>query len=72
VSQLAADGVDLLVVLNGSPFEEGKGHLRTELVARRAREVRARVGRASRPLDDRTGVGLEVADARVDLRQGDA
>jgi NAD+ synthase (glutamine-hydrolysing) len=41
VSQLAADGVDLLVVLNGSPFEEGKGHLRTELAARRAREVRA-------------------------------
>jgi hypothetical protein len=35
-------------------------------------EVRARVGRASRPLDDRTGVGLEVADAGVDLRQGDA
>jgi NAD+ synthase (glutamine-hydrolysing) len=41
VSQLAADGVELLVVLNGSPFEQGKGHLRTELAARRAREVRA-------------------------------
>ena len=41
VSQLAADGIDLLVVLNGSPFEEGKGHLRTDLAARRAREVRA-------------------------------
>ena len=41
VAQLAADGVDLLVVLNGSPFEEGKGHLRTELAARRAREVGA-------------------------------
>src|SRR3954454_16601971 len=32
-------GVDLLVVLNGAPFEEGKGHVRTELAARRAREV---------------------------------
>ncbi|MCJ7827382.1 MAG: NAD+ synthase [Demequinaceae bacterium] len=35
--------VRLLVVLNGSPFEEGKGHLRRELAARRAREVGAPV-----------------------------
>jgi NAD+ synthase (glutamine-hydrolysing) len=43
VSLLAADpdGVDLLVVLNASPFEEGKGHLRTELAGRRAGEVGA-------------------------------
>ncbi|MCL3860695.1 NAD+ synthase [Actinotalea sp. K2] len=36
-------GTDLLVVLNGSPYEEGKGHVRAELAARRAREVRAPV-----------------------------
>jgi len=36
-------GIALLVVINGSPFEEGKGHLRTELAARRAREVGAPV-----------------------------
>jgi len=36
-------GIDLLVVVNGSPFEEGKGHLRSELAARRAREVGAPV-----------------------------
>lgn len=36
-------GVRLLVVINGSPFEEGKGHLRRELAARRASEVRAPV-----------------------------
>lgn len=35
--------VDLVVVLNGSPFEEGKGHVRTELAARRAAEVGAPV-----------------------------
>ncbi|WP_084037908.1 NAD+ synthase [Demequina sp. NBRC 110053] len=35
--------VQLLAVLNGSPFEEGKGHVRTELAQRRAREVRAPV-----------------------------
>src|SRR4051794_14769249 len=43
VAELAGAGVDLLVVLNGSPFEEGKGHVRTELAARRAREVDAPV-----------------------------
>ncbi|MBI9114289.1 NAD+ synthase [Sanguibacter suaedae] len=41
VAQMAAEGVDALLVLNGSPFEEGKGHVRTELAARRAREVGA-------------------------------
>src|SRR5660398_172927 len=35
--------IQLLVVLNGSPFEEGKGHVRRELAARRAREVEAPV-----------------------------
>jgi len=41
----AMDDADiaLLVVINGSPFEEGKGHLRSELAARRAREVGAPV-----------------------------
>ncbi|WP_407343928.1 NAD+ synthase [Pengzhenrongella phosphoraccumulans] len=36
-------GIALLVVINGSPFEQGKGHLRTELAARRARELGAPV-----------------------------
>ena len=35
--------VRLLVVINGSPFEEGKGHVRRELAERRAREVGAPV-----------------------------
>jgi NAD+ synthase (glutamine-hydrolysing) len=43
VSQMDENEVALLVVLNGSPFEEGKGHVRTELAARRAREVQAPV-----------------------------
>ncbi|WP_448061038.1 NAD+ synthase [Cellulomonas hominis] len=43
VSQLDAGDVSLLLVINGSPFEEGKGHVRTELAARRAREVDAPV-----------------------------
>ncbi|SDD13162.1 NAD+ synthase (glutamine-hydrolysing) [Sanguibacter gelidistatuariae] len=43
VAQMDAADVDLLLVLNGSPFEQGKGHLRTELAARRAREVNAPV-----------------------------
>lgn len=37
------DSLDLLVVLNGSPFEEGKGHVRTELARTRAKEVDAPV-----------------------------
>ncbi|WP_024287984.1 NAD+ synthase [Cellulomonas sp. KRMCY2] len=36
-------GIELLLVLNGSPYEEGKGHARAELAARRAREVGAPV-----------------------------
>lgn len=43
VAQMDAADVELLLVLNGSPFEQGKGHLRTELAARRAREVDAPV-----------------------------
>jgi len=39
----AGDGLDLLLVLNGSPYEEGKGHVRTDLTAQRAREVSAPV-----------------------------
>ena len=42
-AELAAREVDLLLVLNGSPFEEGKGHSRTDLAVRRARELRAPV-----------------------------
>ncbi|WP_372593862.1 NAD+ synthase [Actinotalea sp.] len=43
VSQMDAADVDVLLVLNGSPYEEGKGHVRTELAARRAKEVGAPV-----------------------------
>lgn len=43
VAQLAGLDLSALLVLNGSPFEEGKGHVRTELAARRAREVGAPV-----------------------------
>ncbi len=43
VSQMDAAEVDVLLVLNGSPYEEGKGHVRVELAARRAREVGAPV-----------------------------
>jgi NAD+ synthase (glutamine-hydrolysing) len=43
VSRMDAADVDLLVVLNGSPYEEGKGHVRAELAARRAAEVDAPV-----------------------------
>jgi NAD+ synthase (glutamine-hydrolysing) len=43
VAQMDAADVDVLVVLNGSPYEEGKGHVRTELAARRAQEVDAPV-----------------------------
>lgn len=41
VAALADEGVDALLVLNGSPFEEGKGRVRTELARRRAAEVGA-------------------------------
>lgn len=43
VADMADDGLDLLLVLNGSPYEEGKGHVRTALAARRARETSAPV-----------------------------
>lgn len=43
VAQMDENDVDLLVVLNGSPYEEGKGHVRVDLAARRAREVDAPV-----------------------------
>lgn len=43
VADMADDGLDLLLVLNGSPYEEGKGHVRTALAARRARETSASV-----------------------------
>ncbi|MBD3778860.1 MAG: NAD+ synthase [Micrococcales bacterium] len=43
VAELSDDDLDLLVVINGSPFEEGKGHIRAELAARRAAEVAAPV-----------------------------
>ncbi|GAA2722610.1 NAD+ synthase [Cellulomonas aerilata] len=43
VAQMDGAGIDLLLVVNGSPFEEGKGHVRGELAARRAREVDAPV-----------------------------
>ncbi len=39
----AMGDADLLVVLNGSPYEEGKVHVRAELAARRAAEVGAPV-----------------------------
>ncbi|TKR22134.1 NAD+ synthase [Cellulomonas hominis] len=41
VAELSDDDIDLLLVINGSPFEEGKGHIRTDLAARRAAEVAA-------------------------------
>ncbi|WP_084126730.1 NAD+ synthase [Demequina sp. NBRC 110054] len=41
VAALASKDLDLLLVLNGSPFEEGKGMVRTELARRRAAEVGA-------------------------------
>ena len=43
VSKMDDADVQVLVVLNGSPFEEGKGHIRYDLAARRAREVEAPV-----------------------------
>ena len=41
VEQLAEHGVDLLLVINGSPYEEGKTHLRLESAAARAAQVGA-------------------------------
>jgi len=39
VSVMDDADVQLLLVLNGSPFEEGKGHVRLDLARRRSREV---------------------------------
>ncbi|MGC4174873.1 NAD+ synthase [Demequina sp.] len=41
VAALAEHNLDLLAVLNGSPFEEGKGRVRTDLARRRAAQVGA-------------------------------
>ncbi len=41
VARMADADVQLLLVLNGSPFEEGKGRIRTDLARRRAAEVEA-------------------------------
>jgi NAD+ synthase (glutamine-hydrolysing) len=41
VAAMADADVQLLLVINGSPFEEGKGRIRTALARRRAAEVRA-------------------------------
>ena len=41
VAQLSSLDIDLLLVLNGSPFEEGKGRVRTDLARKRAAEVGA-------------------------------
>lgn len=43
VASLADAKLDLLLVLNGSPFEEGKGRIRTDLARRRAAQVGAPV-----------------------------
>ncbi|MFT9397091.1 MAG: NAD+ synthase [Bifidobacterium psychraerophilum] len=43
VAQLAKQHIDVLLTINGSPYEEGKGHVRQELAARRATEVNAPV-----------------------------
>jgi NAD+ synthase (glutamine-hydrolysing) len=41
VAAMAGADIDLLLVINGSPFEEGKGRVRTDLARRRAAEVGA-------------------------------
>lgn len=43
VAELAERGIDLLLTMNGSPYEEGKTHTRLELASRRAAEVNAPV-----------------------------
>ena len=43
VAEMDDAGISLLLVINGSPYEEGKGHVRTELCVRRAREINAPV-----------------------------
>ena len=41
VALMDDNDIQLLLVLNGSPFEEGKGHVRRDLAIKRAREVEA-------------------------------
>lgn len=41
VAELATQDIDVLVTINGSPYEEGKTHVRFELAQRRAAEVHA-------------------------------
>ncbi|MBB2954622.1 NAD+ synthase (glutamine-hydrolyzing) [Bifidobacterium commune] len=43
VAQLAGQGIDVLLTINGSPYEEGKTHTRFDLAKRRALEVNAPV-----------------------------
>ena len=43
VAELAGEHIDVLVTINGSPYEEGKTNTRFELVQRRAAEVEAPV-----------------------------
>ena len=43
VTELAGLGIDALVTINGSPYEEGKTHVRRDIAARRAAEVKAPV-----------------------------
>lgn len=41
VAELAGKGIDVLLTINGSPYEEGKTHTRLDLARRRAGEVNA-------------------------------
>ena len=41
VAELAGEHIDVLLTINGSPYEEGKGHLRVDIAQRRAHEVGA-------------------------------
>lgn len=43
VEKLANIGIDLLVTMNGSPYEEGKTHVRYQIAAKRAKQVKAPV-----------------------------
>ncbi|WEV63491.1 NAD+ synthase [Bifidobacterium sp. ESL0732] len=41
VAELAGQGIDVLLTINGSPYEEGKTHTRQDLAVRRAHEMDA-------------------------------
>lgn len=41
VAELATKNIDVLLTINGSPYEEGKTHTRYDLAVKRAREVRS-------------------------------